>query len=73
MKTDASGFPENVRRPGIPNPERIVSENPARRKAAFESVGAQFIAPELAGREILGRDESRPYAEIAENLARVKA
>ena len=25
MKTDASGFPENVRRPGIPNPTTIVS------------------------------------------------
>ena len=25
MKTDASGFPENVRRPGIPNPKVIVS------------------------------------------------
>ena len=25
MKTDASGFPENVRRPGIPNPVAIVT------------------------------------------------
>ena len=25
MKTDASGFPENVRRPGIPNPAAIVT------------------------------------------------
>ena len=25
MKTDASGFPENVRRPGIPNPAPIVT------------------------------------------------
>ena len=25
MKTDASGFPENVRRPGIPNPSSIIS------------------------------------------------
>ena len=25
MKTDASGFPENVRRPGIPNPVNIIS------------------------------------------------
>lgn len=32
MKTDASGFPENVRRPGIPNPERIVPENLAKVK-----------------------------------------
>ena len=30
MKTDASGFPENVRRPGIPNPTMILSENPER-------------------------------------------
>lgn len=28
MKTDASGFPENVRRPGIPNPDLIVRKNP---------------------------------------------
>ncbi|RFC34558.1 MAG: hypothetical protein DID91_2727702694 [Candidatus Nitrotoga sp. MKT] len=27
MKTDASGFPENVRRPGIPNPGWIVPEH----------------------------------------------
>lgn len=26
MKTDASGFPENVRRPGIPNPIMILSD-----------------------------------------------
>jgi len=26
MKTDASGFPENVRRPGIRNPVKILSE-----------------------------------------------
>ena len=33
IKTDASGFPENVRRPSIPNPNCIVLENLAKVKA----------------------------------------
>ena len=48
MKTDASGFPENVRRPGIPNPDRIVSENPARGKTEFEAKLNKAIAENLA-------------------------
>ena len=57
MKTDASGFPENVRRPGIPNPDRIVPENPMRVKAEFE---AQLL------------EEARLNQAIAENLAKVR-
>ena len=57
MKTDASGFPENVRRPGIPNPAHIVAEKWAVMKAEFK---AQLL------------EEARLNQAIAENLARVK-
>jgi hypothetical protein len=56
MKTDASGFPENVRRPSIPNPDRIVSENPAKGKTEFE---AQLL------------EEVKLNKAIADNLAKV--
>lgn len=57
MKTDASGFPEYVRRPGIPNPEVIVSEKPNKMKAEFmfQSLG-----------------EAKLNKAIVENLAKVK-
>lgn len=57
MKTDASGFPENVRRPGIPNPEVILSEKWDEVKAEFE---AQFV------------DKGQLNQVIAESLAKVK-
>lgn len=56
MKTDASGFPEYVRRPGIPNPVIILSEKRGWMKAEFE---AQL------------QEEARLNQEIAENLAKV--
>lgn len=57
MKTDASGFPENVCRPGIPNPERIISEKQNMMKAEFM---AQL------------QEEAKPNRATAENLARIK-
>ena len=57
MKTDASGFPENVRRPSIPNPVLIVAEKWAGVKAEFE---AQLL------------EEAKLNKAIAGNLAKVK-
>jgi hypothetical protein len=57
MKTDASGFPEYVRRPGIPNPEVIVSEKPKKMKVEFMGQLREGVKLNKA---------------IAENLAQVK-
>lgn len=57
MKTDASGFPENVRRPGIPNPDFILTEKRGVMKPEFES---QLL------------EDAKLNKAIAENLAKVK-
>ena len=48
MKTDASGFPENVRRPGIPNPATIVTRQ-VKVMAMKVSKGLEFPVVALPG------------------------
>ena len=48
MKTDASGFPENVRRPGIPNPVAIVTRQ-VKVMAMKVSKGLEFPVVTLPG------------------------
>ena len=48
MKTDASGFPENVRRPGIPNPATIVTRQ-VKVVAMKVSKGLEFPVVALPG------------------------
>ena len=66
MKTDASGFPENVRRPGIPNPTPIVTRQ-IKVMTMKASKGLEFPVATLPGAAPTPADNL--YAELRSLIA----